>query len=92
MLGIAQPTSVEEDTDNQSAFMMSPNPAYGMVEFRITPSTSTMQLRVMNILGQQVATASIPAGMQQWTLDTSALPSGVYYAQMNQHVKAFMKR
>ncbi len=92
MLGIAQPTSVEEVEGNQSAFTMSPNPAYGMVEFRITPSTSTMQVRVMNILGQQVATASIPAGMQQWTLDTSALPSGVYYAQMNQHVKAFMKR
>lgn len=57
-----------------------PNPVSGMLQIYTTKGA---QLRLLNALGQQVATA-VEAGEGYWQLDTTHLPHGMYVLQAGQ--------
>ncbi len=60
-------------------FSISPNPAHG--SFTATFEQASIlptELRISNMLGQTVATSSIPSGVSEWRVMTDGLPAGMY--------------
>jgi tartrate-resistant acid phosphatase type 5 len=68
-------------------YPVSPNPFQGdaSVEFSV-PTPTTVQLRVLNTLGQEVATLHqglVGAGWHRFTLPHNSLAAGLYYVQLS---------
>jgi hypothetical protein len=68
-------------------YPVSPNPLQGdaLVEFSV-PTPATVQLRVLNTLGQEVITLHqglVDAGWHRFTLPHNALAAGLYYVQLS---------
>lgn len=67
-------------------YPVSPNPLQGdaLVEFSV-PTPTTVQLRVLNTLGQEVATLHqgiVGAGWHRFALPRNSLAAGLYYVQL----------
>jgi hypothetical protein len=69
-------------TADEAEVQVSPNPAQGQATFRFTlDAAAPVRLAVYDALGREVAVlmdGSAPAGLQEVSLETSALPAGVY--------------
>lgn len=77
---------IEEMDQSLSAYSLYPNPAVNSItlDFTLTENKS-VQTAVFNSLGQQVqsgVTAEAMTGANRLTLDVSALPQGIYFAQI----------
>lgn len=80
------------ETQNSSSPSIYPNPVQGVLNIclensHITPSS----VRVYDVLGRQVAESMIPAGMNEWTIDLSVLPAGIYVVQESTTVQSIVK-
>lgn len=62
-----------------SSLAVFPNPTLdGNVMLELTGYRKSVQLTLLNALGQTVQTRTVPAGQTRQTLDLSTLPAGVY--------------
>lgn len=63
-----------------------PNPARGSATLRYAlPEAAPVEISLFNVLGQRVATlidGQQPGGQAELTVDTSGLPSGLYFVQI----------
>ena len=67
-------------------YPVAPNPFQEStsVEYSL-PSAAAVQLRVLNVMGQEISTlqqGTMPAGWHRLTWSRSGLPAGVYYVQL----------
>ncbi len=61
-----------------------PNPSSGKFQILISKSTKELiQFKVTDILGKQVYTEMLPAGINNHSIDLSQLPNGIYLLQSN---------
>jgi len=68
--------AVKQITDNTTDINVYPNPSHGVFNFSMSSNNNAYQLRVCNLLGQQVSTAIITSTNNQ--IDLSTQPKGVY--------------
>lgn len=81
IIGIEPPpgalTAVSQVSENiSSAITVYPNPSHGVFNFTMTNNNNTYQVRVYNVLGQEVNTTIISSAGNQINLSTQ--PKGVY--------------
>jgi len=67
--------AVQKISDNAAAITVYPNPSHGVFNFSI-PNNSTYQVKIYNVLGQQVNTAIISSAGN--AINLSAQAKGVY--------------
>jgi Peptidase C10 family/Spi protease inhibitor/Secretion system C-terminal sorting domain len=68
--------AVKKVTDNSTDISVYPNPSHGVFNFTMSNNNNAYQLKVYNVLGQQVSTTIITSVNNQINLSTQ--PKGVY--------------
>ncbi|MAX80748.1 MAG: hypothetical protein CL843_11325 [Crocinitomicaceae bacterium] len=77
------PASVSEQVKQNLGFKIFPNPVkdYTNISFN-AEGLQTVQLRIVDVLGKEVATAILPGGNTLYSLNSSEFQSGVYFVQL----------
>jgi len=74
-----------------SGFSLFPNPAADWVKMQTAaPLSQDMPVRVVNVHGQIVTTSLLRQGQQEWLLDLSAYPAGMYFVQLGNQSQRLM--
>jgi len=93
---ISIPTSVNEFKDSRTLLSISPNPATDYIVVDIPPLERglvgvTPVVKLFNVLGVEVMTASIHPTTQSHRMNIESLPPGVYFVQIGSRVQRFVK-
>lgn len=74
-------------TDHKSTMRIFPNPTVGLSTIDINVAKETaIELRLFNLFGEEIKliiSEHVQAGIHQYSYDTSLLPNGLYYYQLN---------
>jgi Tol biopolymer transport system component len=74
------PAGIQAAT-NKKAFDIYPNPANDKLNFTFSDVNAVMQVEIYNVFGQVVLVDEV--GMQENTIDISALTAGIYFVRAN---------
>ncbi|MEM9023034.1 MAG: T9SS type A sorting domain-containing protein, partial [Bacteroidota bacterium] len=79
-------TSTGEARQQAATISVYPNPGHGQYTVAWEALPGTFQLSVRNVLGQSVVQRTIahPGGLQQWPLDITGQPAGMYLLELEQ--------
>ena len=80
-----------EDFEYQrNAFTLYPNPVKDnlIISGKLSKSTT---FEIFNILGKHIATHQVQSNAQQYTIDTAALKTGVYFIRTAEYIEKFVK-
>jgi hypothetical protein len=88
VFGDPLPVHISPEAGAFASLAAYPNPTRGQISFHATqvilPNSGPITLQVMNMTGQvvQSTSVSLPQGGYTFSMDLSALPSGVYLARL----------
>jgi hypothetical protein len=75
------PTGINETTVNNQ-FVIAPNPAKGAVNISFgQPTTSLKDIRITNMMGQQVKSLAVNGQSTDYNIDLSGVSKGIYFVQ-----------
>lgn len=72
------PLAAKAAASQEVGIAATPNPARQQLQLRRTGGVGTAQVSILNLLGQEVLTDTLPAGAQQRTVDLAGLEPGGY--------------
>ncbi len=76
-------TQIQNPNEDRSQFSVYPNPADAMVEVAFTNATLVNKtVCIIDAIGREVASQSIPCGTLSTNISTNQLPSGFYYLKI----------
>jgi hypothetical protein len=85
-------TGIAAVTKNSSVYAY-PNPTIKELHLRLDfPQAQAVPVKLYNALGVEVFSASIPAGKDELLIDVSALPHGLYIAELVQNGSKITRR
>lgn len=78
----------DEPVVDEQQFWLFPNPAQEFVRLRAAAPLDEDQLvRVINVHGQLLASTTLRKGLNEWVLDTSTYPAGIYFVQLGTYAQ-----
>ncbi|MBK9248220.1 MAG: T9SS type A sorting domain-containing protein [Ignavibacteria bacterium] len=70
---------------------LSPNPTNNILHLTFGRELSNpTEVRILNILGQEVAVSNLPAGVKEWNISVEDLPIGTYIVHTNGETRTFL--
>ena len=79
----ANPSGIVAAEASGTAFVLTPNPARGMVAVALaTGAPQATVLKVLDMAGHEVLSQPVASGAENVTLDLSALPAGTYFVTL----------
>jgi hypothetical protein len=60
-------------------FSVFPNPVTGLLKISLKPGTTVTEIRVADITGRTILSASVSAGTEKSSIDLSVCPTGIYF-------------
>ncbi|MEI6090693.1 MAG: T9SS type A sorting domain-containing protein [bacterium] len=84
--------SVNEKAVPEDDISIYPNPVQNDINISFNEIVSqNSEIRIFDMLGQQVAGSRIPSGAKEWKLNLEGLPRGVYIVKVNDKIKRIIK-
>ncbi len=81
----SNPTSIKEVSFEDTNFELYPNPSSGKPNYKLTSSAATrdLNLRITNMIGEEVYVSSLHTIEKQSQLDLSGLETGLYFYSLS---------
>ncbi len=88
-------SSIETNSNSKDKFSIAPNPTNDKLNCSVTNAALNSTIQITTIEGRKVLTG-IPATQNNFDIDVSALPAGIYFLQLSDErqrvVKKFVKQ
>jgi len=75
-------TSVGSTARADNNITLFPNPARNMINISFGTGSGIRNIAVYNLIGKMVTSCKVPAGSNRASLDINNIPSGIYYARL----------
>jgi hypothetical protein len=73
------PVGIADSRDNEEMFSVFPNPVTGLLKISLKPGTTVTEIRVADITGRTILSASVSAGTEKSSIDLTGYPTGIYF-------------